>query len=148
MYSLSLKVYITKPQWEDLFYIWEDPFSLLKKAERIKNVKILKREKNKLYTRWEVDIEGASLSWYEEDTLDREKGLINFKMQSGDFGDYFGYWKITPTRRGKLKLELKANYDWGIPVLEPYVRKVLERKTRIMLRSFLQVIKKALEENG
>jgi len=148
MYSLFLKIYINQPEVRDLSSIWDNPASLLRKADKIKALKVIRKEKDKLYTRWEVDIEGATLSWYEEDVLDREKGLINFKMRSGDFGDFFGYWRITPTRRNKLRLELKVNYDWGIPVLEPYVKRVLEKKTRIMWKSFLQAVKQALESNG
>ncbi|RKY45004.1 MAG: hypothetical protein DRP80_00170 [Candidatus Omnitrophota bacterium] len=148
MYSLFLKIYINQPKAEDLSSIWENPASLLEKAYKIKTLKVIKKEKNRLYTRWEVDIEGAILSWYEEDILDRERGLINFKMRSGDFGDFFGYWKIVPTRWGKLRLEFKVNYDWGIPVLEPYVKRVLEKKARVMWKSFLQAVKQALESNG
>jgi len=147
MYAIELKTYSDKINPEDISLIWDNPLILLKKARSIKNLRVLKRQGNRLHTRWEVDIEGASLYWYEDDVLEKETGTVKFYMQKGDFGNYWGYWRISPAQRAKAKIELKANCDWGIPVLEPYVKKTLERKTKVMLKSLLRAIKDTLEDN-
>lgn len=147
MYRVALKTYIDHTNINDVARLWDNPFVLLQRAQSIKNLRILKREKNKLLTRWEIDVEGAQLSWYEEDVLERDKGIVKFQMREGDFGNYWGFWRILPSRAGKIKLELKAHYDWGLTVLEPHVKRMLEKKTKVMLKSFLRAIKETLEKN-
>ena len=146
MYSLKLKTYVDKCDLRTISSVWDDPCVLLSKANSIKNLTVVKRQDERLYTHWEVNIEGALLSWYEEDLLDRKAGTISFSMQQGDFGDYRGCWRVSPVRGGRVKIELTASCDWGIPVLEAHVRKILERKTKVMFKSFLKAIKETLEQ--
>jgi len=147
MYSISQKSYINICPIH-LIKIWRHPEILLKEATNIKNLKVTKREKDKIYTSWEVEVDKVRLRWRQYDYLDFKKGVINFRMRDGEFKKYQGFWRVLPTKKKKTLLILNLSIDWGIPVLEPYVKSVLERKTLLLFKSFLRSIKKVAESYG
>lgn len=111
----------------------------------VKNLKIIKRiDDNKFVTFWEIEIDGAPLRWKEEDSFDDENLRLKFNMLEGDYSKYQGSWQINGD--GKItKLTIEASLDWGIPVLEKYVRKAFESRARKSLRGMLRSIKKRVE---
>lgn len=147
MYNISLKCYINVSPAR-LIRIWRKPQILLREAKNIKNLKVIKREKDKIFSSWEVEVSKVGLRWRQFDSLDFKKGVIDFKMHDGEFKRYEGTWQILPTKDGKTLLKLSVDIDWGIPTAEPYVKKALERKSRLLFKSFLESIKKVVENYG
>jgi len=141
MYTINVKSHINASPAK-LLKIWRNPKILLKYATSIKKLEIIKREKNRLLTAWEVEFDKLALKWRQWDVLDTTIGIINFKLDSGDFARYHGVWTISPSGENASTLTLEAAIDWGIPKLEMYVKKSLERKTRLLFKKFLQSIKK------
>ncbi|MCM8774663.1 MAG: hypothetical protein NC820_08070 [Candidatus Omnitrophica bacterium] len=147
MYEITLREYIDiEPK--QLLRIWFKPECLLREAKKIKRLKIIKRDKNIIFSFWEVEVDNVCFNWRQIDELDIQRGIVNFKMYGGEFKDYKGIWYILPTNNNKTLLYLTVTIDWGIPVLEPYVKKVLERKTRLLFRGFLKSIKVVAENYG
>lgn len=114
----------------------------------VKSIKIIKHLNNGLITNWEIDVEGAPLRWKEEDYFDDKNYVIRFVMLEGDYQAYYGSWSISGVNPNNTRLTLEANFDWGIPVLEKYVGKTLEKKARRNLLGMLQAIKKEVEKNN
>lgn len=112
----------------------------------VKKLEILEDAPNKLVTAWEVDVDGATVIWKEEDIYDDEALCMKFRMIEGDYQSYTGEWKIKDTSAG-TELSLTADFDWGIPVFEKFVGHILKRKACKSLKGMLNAIKKRYEEN-
>jgi len=105
---------------------------------RIKKVQVLWRiPPNRQITDWEVDIQGVSVMWKEEDTFDEVHHVLSFRMLEGDFASYAGSWNAE--QHGlSTRLVVEARIDWGIPILGRFSGKALERKAAAHIRGFLR----------
>jgi hypothetical protein len=102
-----------------------------------------------MVTIWETEIDGAPVRWKEEDFFDAANYQLKFNMLEGDYAQYQGYWLIEDLRKTKgSRLTIKADFDWGIPVLEKYVSKALEDKARRGLLGMAQAIKNKAERSN
>ncbi len=146
MYKIHLQTQINT-SLKNLFTLWKKPNLLLKHASSLNDLKVIKRKGDIIDTRWDLDIKGLNLVWYQQDILNKDKGRIDFAVTKGDFVDYRGFWLVTPLENNRVKLELDASFDWKIPVLEPYVKESLQRKTKTIFKSFFSSIKKTLKNN-
>lgn len=114
----------------------------------VKNLKIIKRlSQNSFICLWEIDIEGAPVSWKEEVYFEDKEYQVKFRMLEGSYKDYHGYWQLEDTLNG-CKLSIKADYDWGIPILEAYVGSILEKKARRGLLGMITAIKNKSETSN
>ena len=146
MARIRVCVNIKKPQ--------EEVYGAIKKMEdfpgfmgNVKSIKIIKHlEDNKVVTAWEADIEGVLLCWKEEDCFDDLNHEIKFSMVEGNYKGYRGRWLIESAEGGS-KLTLEADFDWGIPMLEKYVGKVLVDKARHGLLGMAQAVKSKMEKS-
>jgi len=145
MYSIHLKSYINIAP-RKLIKVWRNPNALLKYSKNINKIKVIKKDGMKIFTSWEVEVDGARLNWRQLDVIDLKNNLVFFSAQNGDFKKYFGNWRVAKTPSGRTALTLDVDIDWGLPVLEPYVKKALKRRTSLLFRGFLKSIKKVAEE--
>ncbi len=129
-------------------------FTLLKDFERfaefmkfVKKVKILDNQPAKVISLWEIEIDGAPLSWRQEDTIDDKNSEIRFRMTEGDYQQYEGKWQLLEIDKDNTRMIVSAKFDWGIPVLEEYVKDKLERNTKLAISGMLRAIKKRAEQN-
>lgn len=114
----------------------------------IKNLNVIKRfSENRIVTSWETEIDGAPVSWKEEDIFDDKNCQVKFSMLEGYYKSYQGYWLLKNEANG-TKLSLRVEFDWGIPILEKHVGMALENKARHSLLGMLQAIRKKLERNN
>lgn len=112
----------------------------------VKTLKIIKRfSENRIITAWETEIDGAPVNWKEEDLFDDANCQLKFNMLEGSYYEYQGYW-IIQDFHNRTRLTIKADFDWGIPVLEKYVGKTLEDKARRGLLGMIQAIKNKVEK--
>jgi len=146
MYSVSLTTNIDIPP-DQLLKIWRRPKILLKEAKNIKKLDIVKRQKNKVLTDWEVEIDDVVLKWRQWDKLDAKKGTISFMLDKGDFAKYFGCWQIMPHGKNKTHLRVDVSIDWGIPKFEPHARRKLQKVTARVFKEFTLAIKDAVQKS-
>jgi coenzyme Q-binding protein COQ10 len=146
MPTIKVQVKIKKPA-NEVYKILKDMESFPSFMRDIKTLKIIRRLHDGFVTMWEVDIEGAPVSWKEEDIFDDTNFEIRFSMSEGNYKAYRGYWQIQD-RRHNCRLTLSTDFDWGIPILEAYVGKALEKKARRGLLGMLQAIKKKVEKTN
>jgi len=147
MYTINVKSHINVSPAK-LLKIWRNPKILLQHATSIKKLEILKREKNRLLTEWEVEIDKIIIRWSQWDMLDAKSGLINFKMHEGEFNKYVGAWSVLSDGKGGTNLSVSANIDWGIPLFEPHAKRMLEKTTLYIFNDFIRVIKDATKVSG
>ncbi len=106
----------------------------------VKDIKIEKVNTNKFITVWFLDVEGADVTWEEEDFFDEKNKIVKFSMIEGDYGKYFGIWKAEPFNKESI-LKLDINVDWDIPSFEKIIGPILESKTKRILRGMMAAIK-------
>ena len=128
MPAIEVSLKIKKPK--------EEVYKIIKKMEDfptfmrdVKNLTVIKRMDDRIVTAWETEIDDAPVSWKEEDYFDDAAFQLKFNMLEGSYKEYQGYWLLEDIHNG-TKLTIKANFDWGIPILEKYVGKSLETKAR------------------
>jgi ribosome-associated toxin RatA of RatAB toxin-antitoxin module len=109
----------------------------------IKSLKILSKGEGNLISDWETVVDNITIQWKEQDSFDDARCQISFEMLEGDYKSYFGAWSVEGIGNGS-KIIIEANFDWGIPVLEQYVTKTLERKAKTALFGMLKAFKKEL----
>ncbi len=146
MPKIEVSVIIKRPKAE--------VYNLVKNMEEfpqfmrdVKNLKVIKRLNDRIVTAWNTEIEGAPVSWREEDFFDDTAYEIKFNMLEGDYAQYQGRWALEDYQN-HTKLILEANFDWGIPVLENYVGKALESKARRGFLGMVQAIKNKAEQKN
>ena len=114
----------------------------------IKSLNVIKRlNENRIITSWETEIDGAPVSWKEEDIFDDDNFQVKFNMVEGYYKAYQGLWSMRSVADG-TELSIRVEFDWGIPVLEKHVGKALENKARRSLRGMIQAIRKKLEKSN
>jgi len=126
----------------------EEIYELLKHMERfplfmkdVKNVTVLEKTANRTVLEWKVEIDGAPVTWKQQNIYDDKNMRVRFKMIEGDFGGYEGEWTLTQLLTGTC-IHLNTYINWGIPVLERYIGPVLEDKARTAVEGMLKAIKK------
>ena len=111
----------------------------------IKRLEIIDKLTDNYVTAWWVEVEGNIVKWKEEDIFDKKKSKIEFKMIDGDYKNYEGQW--TFKRTGRLtQVQIEADFDWGIPVLEQHVSRVLEKRAKFAFDGMLKAPKNKLEK--
>lgn len=120
-------------------------YGFSKFASSIKDVKLLSREGNKAITQWIIDFDGSPFTWKQEDIFDDESRIIVFRMTEGDFHIYTGEWRLKTLDTDKVRVEITAYFNWGVPNLERYVGAIFSRKAGKALKGLLLSIKKNME---
>ncbi len=141
----ELKESVVIKQSIDTVYKAIKSFSFSKFASSIKGVELIKREGNKATTQWIVDFDGSPFRWMQEDVFDDENKIIVFRMTEGDFHIYTGEWRLKALDLDRVKVEITAYFNWGVPNLEKYVGAMFSRKARKALKGLLLSIKKNME---
>lgn len=136
---------IIKEDREKIYELLKDIESFPKFIKNIKRIQVIKRLPHRAIINWEVMVDGAFVTWKEEDTYDDKNTSINFKMLEGDYDKYEGRWKIDNCPLG-TRITISVSVEWGIPVLGKHVGRVLERKVRANLKSVLKAIANEIKE--
>lgn len=131
----------------------KEVYEIIKNMERfpefmsdVKQVKVIKKQDDKIVTEWKADIDGVPLEWIEEDIFNDKEMSCAFKAIEGDYG-YKGRWKLEEANNGKTEVSVMAEFDWEVPHFEKFIGHILEKKARSSLRSMLSAITKKLS-NG
>ena len=119
------------------------PHKLCAHTKMINSLTVIKRNKENVVTEWNVNVDGLNLTWQQKDTLDLKNNRVSFEQENGVFAQYYGCWEIIPAGARQCTLKLRVNMDWGIPVLKPYVGSILKKKSVLIFKRFLDIIKKA-----
>lgn len=79
---------------------------------------------------WVVELKGSEMEWDQEDVFDHAARRWEFRQSDGDLAQYEGYWQVSEGDSGGAVLELKVEFDIGLPLvadmIHPAVAKALE----------------------
>lgn len=145
MPTIEVASFIKKPK-EDVYAVVKRMEDFPRFMRYVKNLKVIKQNPESIVTLWEIEIDGAKVSWKEENVFDDAAMIMRFHMAEGSYKDYKGQWAIENDPQGS-KLSLKVDFDWGIPILEPYVSKALMNRARRGLLGMVKAIKKKAESD-
>ena len=102
----------------------------------VKEASIVRKNHNKITTRWHIQVDSVPIRWVEEDTLDLKQNSIRFKAVEGDLTHFEGIWKLKDHSEGnELIANVKLKID--IPVIksfaQPYISKMVTRNFEAIL---------------
>lgn len=86
---------------------------------------------------WRVRFREGVLCWTEQDRLDPDSRTIVFRQTKGDVAAFFGEWRIME-EPDAARVEFKATFDLGIPMLNPFLEPLAEK---ILVENIQSVIK-------
>src|SRR5262245_33044295 len=69
-------------------------------AADLRSLRVAHSGDGRLWSRWELMVHGASLSWTEQDRFDRTALAIPFRQTAGEMEHFGGTWKVAPTPNG------------------------------------------------
>jgi predicted amino acid dehydrogenase/ribosome-associated toxin RatA of RatAB toxin-antitoxin module len=108
-----------------------------------RRITVLKRPSSKsLVASWEIEIEGAVVTWREEAKLMQDGEAVHSRMIEGDFNTYTSRWTVS-TQGDTVTVTLVAELDWGAPSLSQFVAPILERKAERALQGLLLAVGRA-----
>ncbi|NVE01776.1 SRPBCC family protein [Massilia sp. BJB1822] len=73
---------------------------------------------------WTVWLKGFELQWQEAQVLDARAMRLEFHQSQGMFAHYQGSWQVREQGQGS-ELEIRIEFDSGLPHLSQYVNPVL-----------------------
>lgn len=112
----------------------------------VKKISIISGNGNKAVSDWAVDIDGTPIRWRQETIFDdNNQKVIRFKMIDGDYEKYEGEWLLEEVSEGRTRVELRAEFKWGVPGLERFVGDILEEKALVSLKGMLFALRKELQ---
>lgn len=84
------------------------------------------------------------IRWEEEERWDIENLSCSFAQTKGDYKHYNGGWKFEDTG-GSTKVDLTVDYDLGLPLIGPLIKKLLDKLMQENCDSMLNALKERAE---
>lgn len=112
----------------------------------IKASSLLEIHGNTTLIKWHVDMEGIPIQWIERNTIDRHRYTLFFKSLDGDLPFFEGTWKVTGDNNRSL-LELTAQIETGIPLLQNLVGAIFKEKMTRNFEAMLSVLERSLSDD-
>jgi fatty aldehyde-generating acyl-ACP reductase len=104
----------------------------------VKEVSIIQKSRNKMTTKWHVQVDKIPINWVEEDTLLINQGIILFRATQGDLEKFYGDWVFRDHPDG-TEVMVTVYLKVGIPAIkdfaEIHVKKLLTRNFEAILES-------------
>lgn len=107
----------------------------------VKEAKLISRSRDRMKTKWRIQIDNVPISWVEEDILDLRQNTIYFKAVEGDLEDFRGEWKFRDHPEGTevvVNVFLKVNIPGIKKFAEEYIKKILIANFETILKSIDQ----------
>jgi len=102
----------------------------------VKEAEVVERQRNKMKTKWRVQIDALPVTWTEEDVLNISRGTINFKAIDGDLEAFSGQWKFRPKPKG-TQVTVTARVGVDIPAIKDFAKVYIEK---ILTRNFEAIL--------
>jgi ribosome-associated toxin RatA of RatAB toxin-antitoxin module len=106
----------------------------------VREVKILSRSGDITDAEWSVELKGSLLQWSERETCREADHRIDFVQIEGDLEKFEGHWDLKTLDDGATEVELRVDFEIGIPMLRdmlnPVAEKALRENAITMLRAF------------
>ncbi|MBT9130484.1 MAG: Persistence and stress-resistance toxin PasT [candidate division WS2 bacterium] len=111
----------------------------------VKKIEIVERGEGYVLSKWTISASGITLRWTEKDTYDLENLTVNYKLTQGDISKFEGYWKVIAVAENLNKVELKIDFDIGVPMLEAFVGPMAKAVVTQNAKGMLSALKEKIE---
>ncbi|MFD2169072.1 type II toxin-antitoxin system RatA family toxin [Tumebacillus lipolyticus] len=95
-------------------------------------------------TSWDTSISGLTFRWLERDEFDPDNHRISYRQLAGDLKTFQGEWLVEEAASG-VKVTLKVDFDFGVPMLSTLLNPVASLKLRQNGEAMLRAIKSRCE---
>jgi predicted amino acid dehydrogenase/ribosome-associated toxin RatA of RatAB toxin-antitoxin module len=102
----------------------------------VKEAAIIHKNRNKITTKWHIQVDSVPVKWIEEDTLDLEKNSIHFKAIEGDLTEFEGSWTFKDHPEGNevcVDVHLKVDIPAIKSFAQPYISKIVTQNFEAIL---------------
>ncbi|MCG2710745.1 MAG: hypothetical protein L6416_00160, partial [Candidatus Omnitrophica bacterium] len=134
---IQLKKIIHAKKWKvvrQLTKVWEFPSYIPCVREAV----VIKKERNKMKTRWCIQIDKFPITWEEEETLSLRQNSIFFKAVGGDLDKFKGEWIFKNHAEG-TEVTVNIYLKLDIPVIrifsEAHIKDLITRNFEAILES-------------
>lgn len=116
--------------------VWEFP----RYMPNVKEAAVLEKGRNRIKTRWRIEVDKVPISWVEEERLALEQNAIYFKAVEGDLEAFEGEWKFSDCPEG-TSVTINASLRVDIPAIRDFAAAYL----KTLLISNFEAILESLE---
>jgi coenzyme Q-binding protein COQ10 len=110
----------------------------------LNKLEVLERGEDWTITSWDTSISGMNFRWQERDEFDLNNFRITYRQVSGDLKQFEGEWRVEE-EAGHVKVTLKVEFDFGVPMLSTLLNPVATLKLRQNGEAMLRAIKSRCE---
>jgi predicted amino acid dehydrogenase/ribosome-associated toxin RatA of RatAB toxin-antitoxin module len=104
----------------------------------VKEATVIQKARNKMQTKWRVQLDKVPINWVEEDTLALKENAIYFKAIAGDLEEFRGKWEFKSHPEGTY-VTVNVFLKVGIPTIKDfadiYIQKLLTRNFEAILEA-------------
>lgn len=104
----------------------------------VKEATVINKTRNKMVSKWRVQVDNIPISWTEEDTLELSQNKIYFHATEGDLEQFRGEWEFLSLPEG-TKVSVNVILKVGIPAIQEFanahIKKILTRNFEAILES-------------
>jgi len=140
MVEIRISKVIPAQKWKIIRFltrIWKFPSYM----PFIKEAQVLHKTRNRMRTKWRIEINKIPISWIEEDILAFDLNAIYFKSIEGDLEEFRGEWIFGEHPEG-TKVSINVYLKVTIPIIKDFagefVKKLISRNFEAILESLEQ----------
>ena len=122
---------LTKP-WEFSAYV-----------PNINEVKVVKKERNVIWTKWRIVVSNIPINWIEEDTLVLRSNAIQFRAVEGDLEEFRGTWQFRDHPKG-TQVTVNVYCNVGIPAIRDFANHFVKKLVAVFFESILDTLERRL----
>ena len=119
--------------------VWEFPSYM----PNVKEASVIQKSRNKIKTKWLIQVDKIPISWVEEDTLLLEQGTIQFEAVEGDLQEFKGKWIFKDHPEGTEVL-VNVFLRVGIPAIKEFVDVYIEKLVTRNFEAILEALERRL----
>lgn len=109
----------------------------------IKEAQVLRKTRNRMRTRWRVEINKVPITWTEEDILAFDLNAIYFKAIEGDLEAFRGEWLFEEDLQG-TRVSVNVYLKVTIPIIKDFAKDLVEKIVRRNFEAILEEMERHL----
>ncbi|MBU0549601.1 MAG: SRPBCC family protein, partial [Candidatus Omnitrophica bacterium] len=119
--------------------VWEFPSYI----PTVKEVQVIHKTRNKIKTKWKIQVDNIPISWTEEEILALGENKIYFKALEGDLSEFKGEWKFQDCEDG-TKVTVEVSLNVGIPIIKDFAESYIKKLITKNFESILMALERRL----
>ncbi|MDD4910200.1 MAG: SRPBCC family protein [Candidatus Omnitrophica bacterium] len=140
--KIRLSKVVPAPEWKVIRLITkvEDFPSYM---VHVKEASVVEKSRNKMKTKWRVEVNNVPISWVEEDTLDLRNNTVRFNAVEGDLEEFKGEWIFKKHPEG-TEVIVNVQIRVGIPVIADFADDFIKKLVTSNFEAILDAMERRL----